>query len=214
VERAYLVPADFTSRIDVLHHAMDNVYSSQDTLQFSLQSELSTCENLAKSLEPSGLLLASSNNPTDISEGAFIYRRQEILARCQDLQYAFHTLADIRDLIQRSYPQLTKAIQEQQQTTLSTTPSSYASNIHQLILSAPVISSPTFEFASDSNNLDRLDRLTQSLSELYERVSHLTQRADELIQRYYSIMSLINDKFSLVLEDLNQNNVETRQSSR
>ena len=209
------VPADFSSRIDRLHSDLDILFSSNDTLHFSLQSELDSCENLAKTLCPSGLLLASSNNPTDVSEGPLFYRRQEILARWEDLQYALHTLAEIRDLMLRSYPQLTKALQENQQRQQSAAAANaYPSNIQQLILSAPIISSATFDFASESKNIDRLFMVTQRFSELDERVNNLTQRADDLIERYYSIMSIVNDKFTLAIEDLNQKSIDSRQSPR
>ena len=194
------LPADFNSRIEALHHELQTRVSSQDTLHFSLQTELSNCENLAKNLDPSGLMLACSNNPSDVSESAFIFRRQELLARCEDLHYGFQTLAEIRDLLLRSYPQLTKAIQERQQN-LSPSPSSYASNIEQLILTAPIISSSAFEFSSDPIHADRLETVTTNIMELYERASNLIQKADDLIERYYSIMAVVNEKLGLLMDE-------------
>jgi hypothetical protein len=196
------LPANYSSRIDALYNLLNSRFSSQESLNFSLQSELSTCQNLAKDLDPSGLLLASSNTPLNISEHSFIFRRQELIARCEDLQTAFQALSQVRDLLSCSYPILTKMIQERHQG-----PSSFALDVEQHILAAPIISSPILEFSSESTNLTRLETVTEEILGLYERVSVLGQRVDELIEIYYSIMSTVNEKLVLALDEMNNKNV-------
>jgi len=152
------------------------------------------CNALARELDPSGLLLA-----TNVASGShsntvpYIFRRQEILARSQELKRCLEQLGEIRNLLLISNPSLAKQLNDNNNNKLSI----------EHVVSAPIVSSPSFSFASDSVIKQRLDCVTSTMLAMNERVEILTQKSESFIEQYYKIMAAVSEKMVLLEESLN-----------
>lgn len=172
-----------------------SVESRLDTLLDSIQTKLDessnpdvaksiqNCNNLAKELSPSGLLLKSEAN-----SHSSIYRKQEILARYEELVKALDLLAKIRDVLIISNPNLSREIQANAAEGTSKQVST------DNIISAPIISDSSFTFAVDPKNEDRMRGLTADVMQLKQKSIELANKVDYMLDRYYNAMTAINEK--------------------
>ena len=164
-----------------------------ESSQPALDNDLKECDDLARDLSPSGLLLKSD---IGISSSAGVYRKQEILARFEELENTFELLARVRDLLMISNPTLAKDLQ----TRASKAGKSDPILVDHLI-SAPILSGSSLTFASDALNMKRLNALTVDVLDVRDRSSHLAKLADDMMDRYYAAMTAVNEKMVLVQEE-------------
>jgi len=158
----------------------------------ALDITLKECDELARDLSPSGLLL-KSDAATSSSVG--VYRKQEILARFEELESTFELLAKIRDLLMTSNPTFAKDLQAR----TSKGGSDPISVDH--IVSAPILTDSSFTFAADAVNVKRLNTLAADLLDAQERSMSLANRVDAMLDRYYAAMTAVNEKMVLVQEE-------------
>ena len=175
------------SRIQKLQESTDFMHQES-----SLTSSLNECDRLARDLSPSGLLLTTDAANPSSSES--IHRKQEILARYEELQNAFEALEKMRDLLIISNPSLAK-----KEAGKGNTGDSSISVDH--IVSAPILSSSSFTFAADPVNENRLESLSRDVLDVRERSYQLSRRVDAMVDRYYSIMDAVNEKMVSLQEE-------------
>lgn len=160
----------------------------------SLEDALLHCENLARSMDAScnGLLLAVTSSSNDsYTTAPLIYRKQEVLARCEELEVALDQLASIRDLVSISNPNLIQNLQQCGK-------NSDVSLDH--VDNAPILVSPSFTFAVEDVNKERLKDITTRVTNISDRMDELTKKCDDLISLYYRLISAVNEKLSLFQE--------------
>lgn len=170
------------SRVDKLKESTQFFFQES-----SLASKLRECDKIAQELSPSGLLLTVDT----ATSSASVHRKQEILARYEELQNAFESLEKIRDMLLISNPSLAKQSDSGGENQLSA----------DYIMSAPILSSSSFAFASDPKNEERLKMLTHDVWDARERSYNLSKRVDALVDRYYSVMDAVNEKMVLLQEE-------------
>jgi len=159
----------------------------------ALDITLKECDELARDLSPSGLLL-KSDAATSSSVG--VYRKEEILARFEELESTFELLANIRDLLMTSNPTLAKDLQAR----TSKGGKSYPISVDHIV-SAPILTDSSFTFAADAVNVKRLNTLAADVLDAQERSLNLTKRVDVMLDRYYAAMTAVNEKMVLVQEE-------------
>jgi len=159
----------------------------------ALDITLKECDELARDLSPSGLLL-KSDAATSSSVG--VYRKEEILARFEELESTFELLANIRDLLMTSNPTLGKDLQARTSKGGKSDPISV-----DHIVSAPILTDSSFTFAADAVNVKRLNTLAADVLDAQERSLNLTKRVDAMLDRYYAAMTAVNEKMVLVQEE-------------
>ncbi len=210
-----------------VHGRVDNLCKSIDahvTLS-TVASNVQRSNELANQLSPSGLLLTStltssnninrdgtgsSNNVNvNVNASVYVYRRQEILARYDDLRYALEQLANIRDLLLISNPLLAKELQSKKGSVsggdVDGNGNKNDMNIDTTIsmdhvAAAPILASPSYTFASDPNNIQKLESLAHDVVEINDKSTALAQRVDAMVDRYYSMVSAVNERLILMQE--------------
>lgn len=155
----------------------------------ALGANLKECDDLARDLSPSGLLLKSD---IGTSSSTSIYRKQELLSRFQEMTNAFELLGEIRDLLMIANPSFAKALQTR------------ASNgggpvLVDHVVSAPILSGSSF--AADALNVKRLNALSVDVLDAKERSMHLANKIDSMMDRYYDVITAVNEKMVLVQEE-------------
>lgn len=173
------------SRLDTL---LDSIQTKLDeSSNPDISKTIQNCNNLAKELSPSGLLLQSEANSY-----SSIYRKQEILARYEELVKALDLLAKIRDVLIISNPNLSREIQANAAEGASKQVSS------DNIISAPIISDSSFTFAVDPKNEERMKGLIADVMLLKQKSIELSNKVDYMLDRYYDAMTAINEKVVLI----------------
>ena len=174
---------DIQSRIHNLQESTNFFFQES-----SLTSSLKECDRLARELSPSGLLFTTDATNSSSS----VHRKQEILARYEELQNVFEALEKIRDILLISNPSLAKK-------------SGGAGKTEDFsadhIVSAPILSSFSFAFAADPVNEERLNVLTKDVLDVRERSYNFSRRVDAMVDRYYSVMDAVNEKMVLLQEE-------------
>ncbi len=227
------VNVNMTTNVDDVHGRVENLCKSIDS-QITLStiaSNIQRCNTLANQLSPSGLLLtscgrdgssSSSSGNGNVNASVYVYRRQEILARYDDLRYALEQLASIRDLLLISNPSLAKELQSKKGVveggdggedviiSNSDKKNGMNSNMNMSssdttismdhVASAPILASPSFTFASDPKNIQKLESLATDAVDINDRSTALAQRVDDMVDRYYSILSAVNERLILMQE--------------
>lgn len=171
--------------------------STEDCLnEKSLGLIMRECDKLGKDLSPSGLMLSidATNSPGSV------HRRQEILTRYEELQNAFEKLEQIRDILTISNPLLAKESQ-----TINANGGKNEELSTDRIVSAPILSSSSFTFATDPGNIERLNSVTTDIINVRDRSYNLSRRVDAMIDRYYSVMDTVNEKMVALKEELEKN---------
>lgn len=173
------------SRLDTL---LDSIQTKLDeSSNPDISKTIQNCNNLAKDLSPSGLLLKSEANSY-----SSIYRKQEILARYEEVVKAIDLLAKIRDVLIISNPNLSREIQAKTAEGASKQVST------DNIISAPIISDSSFTFAVDPKNEDRMKGLIADVMLLKQKSIELSNKVDYMLDRYYDAMTAINEKVVLM----------------
>lgn len=173
------------SRLDTL---LDSIQTKLDeSSNPDISKTIQNCNNLAKELSPSGLLLKSEANSY-----SSIYRKQEILARYEEVVKALDLLAKIRDVLIISNPNLSREIQANAAEGASKQVST------DNIISAPIISDSSFTFAVDPKNEDRMKGLIADVMLLKQKSIELSNKVDYMMDRYYDAMTAINEKVVLI----------------
>lgn len=173
-------------------------------MPMSVEGALLECEALAASLEASGLLFhtastSSGDNPSPSLNAStstpVIYRKQEVLARSEELQRAMSQLAKIRDLLSISNQKLIQALQQKNDSNIII----YNGNgsISEHVANAPILVGPSFHFASDDVNKQKLVDLNSRIIHVSEETNRLTAKCDHLINVYYKLIHAANQKFIL-----------------
>jgi hypothetical protein len=171
------------------NHTTQQHNSKHSTPTISLERSLSECKSLAQSLDSAGLILASTSSSNDLYTAApLIYRKQEVLARSQELQNALEQLANIRDLLSFSNQDLMRDLQTRKS-------GEDVSLDH--VANAPILASPSFTFASEDVNRNRLDDITTRVLSIHDKTNILAHKCDDLISVYYRLMSAVNEKMVL-----------------
>lgn len=173
------------SRLDTL---LDSIQTKLDeSSNPDISKTIQNCNNLAKELSPSGLLLKSEANSY-----SSIYRKQEILARYEEVVKAIDLLAKIRDVLIISNPNLSREIQA------NTAEGASKQVSTDNIISAPIISDSSFTFAVDPKNEDRMKGLIADVMLLKQKSIELSNKVDYMLDRYYDAMTAINEKVVLI----------------
>ena len=208
---------DVSQRINAIN---DSIFSDQKrengnpplatSTATTLESDLIECQNLYNELDPSCLLLESSVSLNKKGDGSLsvnnisaphVYRRQEVLARSEELKDALEKISQMRDSLLVSNPRLSKHLQEKMKSENGNILSA-----DRLIAEAPVFSSDAYGFASNSATLNRLSGVSNRVLEANEKAEILTKRFDSILDCYYKIINLVNEKMILTnecLQDLN-----------
>lgn len=231
---------DVTSRIDSLLTSTTNLLNSQRQKQnaksFSsssapLESDIAECRKLYRKLDPSCLMLASTETSSSrgpissVSSPPHVYRRQEVLARSEDLRVALEQLAQMRDLLLISNPSLAKRLQVKKLEVANSSGGGGAggdlvgdvvvggdgASIDRVIMEAPILASPVFGYASDPVNVERLERVASRVLDVNQKADELACRFDSLLDRYYTIVNLVNEKNVLVQDHLRDLEAEENQ---
>lgn len=173
-----------------LEHLLDKINSQ---VPLTHVSEVQTCSKLSQELAPSGLIL---NYPTTVLDPTpLIFRKQEVLARYDQLKSALEQLAQIRDSLLISNPKLAKDLQRTSEGGTKV----QISLDH--IASAPILSTEEFSFASDEQNVQRLDDCIQKAITVNQKVISLVERVDVLVERYSNAIQTMNEKMLLLQDD-------------
>lgn len=183
-----------------LQSRTDNLLDSISSLfgeNLSVGSKLDEIDDLSSTLCPPGLLLNSMHALNSSSSGG-AYRKQEILARYDELLAAFELLEKIRDLITVSHPSLVKKLQVAE----TAVGGVKVEGLLDDIASAPIFASSSFDFAADPSNRKKLSDLTKEVMSLREKSLSLSERMDHMIDDYYSKMSAMNEKMVILKEGL------------
>jgi len=129
-----------------------------------------------------------------------IYRRQEVLARSAELERALEQLGSMRDLLCLSNPSLMKEIQKTNanlQSNSNSSSSSSSSSLLDHVSNAPIISSPSFTFATEEENKKRLEDVTAKVIGIHDKAEKLSRKCDDIINVYYKLMTAVNEKLVL-----------------
>ncbi len=181
-----------------------------------LEQTISECEKLFRSLDSStpfssnvtdnassplssGLILMSTPSSNDVYTSApLIYRKQEILARSEELERALEQLANMRDLLCLSNQNLTRELQRQKSTAgANVNTASASSSLLDHVSNAPILSSPSFTFATEDVNIKRLKDVTTKVVNLSDRTDKISRKCDDLVNVYYKLISAVNEKLVL-----------------
>lgn len=182
---------DISDRVDSLLSSTNSLLDNSSRHP-NVASDIQTCHKMARELSPAGLLLATASvDSVNASSGVFVYRRQEILARFEELQDALETMARIKDLLLVSNPSLAKELQNKNS-------GERISLDH--ITSAPILASPSYTFASNPTNKERLEALADGVIEVNDRSTALVQKVDFMVDRYYTAINAINEKLNTIQE--------------
>jgi hypothetical protein len=65
------------------------------------------------------------------------------------------------------------------------------------VANAPILASPSFTFASEDVNRNRLDDITTRVLSIHDKTNILAHKCDDLISVYYRLMSAVNEKMVL-----------------
>jgi len=177
-----------SDRVDSLLSSTHNLLDkSSPHGHANVASDIQTCHKMARELAPAGLLLATASiDSVNASSGVFVYRRQEILARFEELQDALETMARIKDMLLVSNPSLAKELQKKN--------SSSGERISlDHIVSAPILASPSYTFASNPTNVERLEALADDVIDVNDRSTALVEKVDGMVDRYYTAINEINE---------------------
>ena len=174
-----------------LEHLIDKINSQ---VPQSHVVQVQSCSKLSHELAPSGLIL---NYPTTVLDPTpLIFRKQEVLARYDQFKFALEQLARIRDYLLISNPKLSKDLQNTSEGGTKT----QISLDH--IVSAPIMFTEGYAFASDEKNVQRLDDCIQKALIINQKVQSLVERVDVLVERYSNAIQSINEKMVLLQDDL------------
>jgi len=202
-----------SDRVQSLYESTNSLFQSQQSnsnngkSSSTLEKKLSECQRIASKLDIHGLIFTSSLSSNEKYTAApLIYRKQELLARSQDLEYALEQLAKIRDLLSISNPNLTRELPKKIESNNNTNSSNGGQEIPlDHVADAPIISSPSFTFASDEMNQNKLNNLSTRILDVNDRATILVQKYDHLINTYYTLMTAVNEKLVLYQEALEYN---------
>jgi hypothetical protein len=67
------------------------------------------------------------------------------------------------------------------------------------VVSAPILSGSSF--AADALNVKRLNALSVDVLDAKERSMHLANKIDSMMDRYYDVITAVNEKMVLVQEE-------------
>jgi len=220
---------DITSRINSVLISTSNLLNSQRQKQnaksfssSSAESDIAECRKLYRNLDPSCLMLTStetSNNRgriSSVSSPPHVYRLQEVLARSEDLRVALERLAQMRDLLLISNPNLAKRLQVKKPEAAGVNGGVGAGgdlvgdvvvggdgeSIDRVIMEAPIFASPVFWLGTDAANAERLKSVATRVFDINQKADELAGRFDSLLDRYYTIVNLVNEKTVLVHDHL------------
>ena len=128
-----------------------------------------------------------------------IYRKQEVLARSTDIERALEQLADVRDLLCLSNQNLARELQSQKSSTAGTNINTAlaSSSLLDHVNNAPILSSPSFTFATEDVNLTRLGGVTSKVVDINDRTDRISRKCDDLVNVYYKLISAVNEKLVL-----------------
>lgn len=120
--------------------------------------------------------------------------------RSDDLQIALERLAQVRDLLLVSNPGLAKRLSLNVDEGVGLVGD--APSIERAVVEAPILSSPVFRYASDPKNVERLEQSKKRIYAAELRAGDIAERFDSLLDRYYTIVGLVNEKTVLLRDHL------------
>lgn len=154
-----------------------------DSKRSALHEELLAIDRLMSEMAMSpvaGPTASAAGGPSNNAPMAF--RRMEVLAGAESMKRDMDLLARIRDL------------------TLIGTRASAGGN--EDVVNCPIVSSERYNFPSDPEAAERLDRLCLRVARLNQRAAMASQRADKMLNAYGKIMMALSEKMVLAEEQI------------
>ena len=148
----------------------------------ALHDEFVKIDSLLKELD-----MSATAGPTRAAanSNSVAFRKLEILARKESLKRDMELLAKIRDL-----------------TSVGSKTSGHDISGADRVVSCPIISSERYNFPSDAQATERLQKLCLRAAMLNDRSVALSQRADSIFNLYASVVRSLSEKIVLVEEQV------------
>ncbi|KAL3779135.1 hypothetical protein ACHAW5_006935 [Stephanodiscus triporus] len=122
------------------------------------------------------------------------YRRMEVLANAESIGRNIEMLARIRDLVGVG-------------TRVAPADGSSSSSSSSGVVNCPIVSSGRYDFPSDPDAIDRLDRLCYRVASLSGRAVAASRRADDILNSYGGIVMALSEKMVLAEEQMNDRKI-------
>ena len=189
---------DVSSRLDKLMRSAtdapsNNALSPEDkakaeSKRLALHEEYRTIDRLL-----SNLAISPIAGPTETASSAnsnnapMVYRRMEVLASSESMKKDMKLLSRIRELTAIG----TKEVAGQTTTKL-------ADNV----VNCPIISSERYNFPSDPEATERLEKLCLRVAKLNQGTIIASKRVDEMVNSYGKVMVALSEKLVLAEEQI------------
>lgn len=180
------------SKTRLKNHSNSSASQENDLDEFNLNS-------IEQNLDIPPLLLASASS-TATSSGEvndskpLVYRKQEVLARSEELGNALEQMATIRDLMCVSNPKLLRELQILRQSKGNELSMEHVGN-------APILISSPLMIAGAAQNQEKLMELSEKVVNIHKRAAKVTSKCDAIIGTYYKLIFAVNEKLILNQEE-------------